>query len=176
MHKIKPTINNYQKSPHLASCLSPSKTIRTKNFNLSLFMWNVLLFKCFLNSSKSPTTSEIRNSTIQYSNNKMQVMTGYSYLTHFSPLFPSKMTYYSQSKVVIHLSNKSTLQLISQKVFKRLSCGLATKKFCWFFLEHKTYKQFRKLWIQLELNLENQFGYEFFNPFYSELIYSCCII
>jgi len=30
------------------------------------------------------------------------------------------MTYYSQSKVTIHLSNKSTLQLISQKVFKRL--------------------------------------------------------
>jgi len=52
----------------------------------------------------------------------MQVMTGYSHLTHFSPLFFSKkkITYYSQSKVTIHLSNKSTLQLISQKVFKRL--------------------------------------------------------
>jgi len=30
------------------------------------------------------------------------------------------MTYYSQSKVVIRLSIKSTLQLISPKVFKRL--------------------------------------------------------
>jgi len=33
-------------------------------------------------------------------------MTGYSQLTQFSPLFHSKVTYYSQSKVAIHLSKQ----------------------------------------------------------------------
>jgi len=39
------------------------------------------------------------------------------------------MTYYSQSKGVIHLSNKSTLQLISQKVFQKVIMWPGYKEF-----------------------------------------------
>jgi len=47
-------------------------------------------------------------------------MTRYSQLTQFSPLFHSKVTYCSQSKVVIHLSKQINPAIISQKVFPRL--------------------------------------------------------
>jgi len=47
-------------------------------------------------------------------------MTGYSQLTQFSLLF--------HSKVAIHLSNKSTLQLISQKVFQKVIMWLGYKE------------------------------------------------
>jgi len=107
MHEIKLTSKAYQKSPHLVSCLFPSKTITQLSFKHYTNSCSVLFFPTSSPKSKqSPAAPSIKISTLNFSDSNTQFMTRYSQLTQSSPIFLSKVLYYSQSKVATHLSIK----------------------------------------------------------------------
>jgi len=63
-------------------------------------------FKQLSLSKLSLAVSYIKISTIQCLDNRIQILTGYPHLTHFSPLFHSQVTHFSLSKVTNHLSKQ----------------------------------------------------------------------
>ena len=89
-------------------------------------MFGPLVSNAILNSSEH---LQLHKLEIQQSNNQITLYNSWqdNFNSH-NPLHLSKLSYYSQSKVAIHLSRKLTLQLIIQKVFHKVIMRLGYEK------------------------------------------------